>query len=207
MDQATPNMGEKNDQVRTPHPVVVSRLPLHKGRKFDYEQLLVRGPSGREHTREVVRHPGAVVVVGVQSHPIDPPSLVLIRVYRASLERACWECCAGTLEAGEDPAECAARELTEETGYQAGALTHLATFHTSPGLSDERMHAFVATDLRPVGQRLEPDEDIQVHLLPVARVLEMIDSGEIADGKSIAAILLALRRGLIPQPEGSDQTA
>lgn len=190
---------------QAPHPVVVSRVLVHKGRKFNYEQLVVRGPSGREHTRELVRHPGAVVVVGVQSHPIDPPSLVLIRVYRASIERPCWECCAGTLEAGEDPAECAAREFIEETGYQAGALTHLGTFFTSPGLSDERMWAFVATDLRPVGQRLEPDEDIQVHLLPVDRVLGMIDSGEIADGKSIAAILLALRRGLIPEPAVPDE--
>lgn len=189
-----------------PLPVVVARTPIHRGRKFDYEQVLVRSPGiggmpGREHTRELVRHPGAVVVV-----PVLPPggsaadrehSVVLIRVFRASIEALSWECCAGTLERGEDPAACAGRELIEETGYRAGTITPLGAFRTSPGLSDEMMHAYAATDLTHVGQDLEDDEDIEVHVVPVSRALAMLDRGELADGKSIAAILLALRRGML----------
>ncbi len=115
-------------------PTITARRTLHHGRKFDYEQLTVRAPSGKEHTRELVRHPGAVVIVPLLETP-KGRCLVLIRVYRASLDALAWECCAGTLEKDEHPALCAGRELVEETGYQARTVTELARFHTSPGLS------------------------------------------------------------------------
>jgi ADP-ribose pyrophosphatase len=177
-----------------PTPTITQRHRLHTGRKFNYEQVVVRSPTGAEHTRELVRHPGAIVVVPVLQDAAGP-RVVLIRVFRASVEQFTWECCAGTLECAEDPAACAGRELIEETGYQGGTITPLAQFFTSPGLSDERMHAFLATGLAHVGQRLEPDEDIEVHVVPAAEALAMIDRGEIADGKSIAALLLAHRAG------------
>ncbi len=176
-------------------PAITKRTRLHTGRKFDYEQVTVRSPRGTEHTRELVRHPGAIVVVPVLRPSTGPPQVVLIRVFRASVEQFTWECCAGTLERGEDPAACAGRELIEETGYQAATIAPLARFFTSPGLSDERMHAFLATGLTHVGQRLEPDEDIEVHVVPASEALAMIDRREIADGKSIAALLLAQRAG------------
>lgn len=177
-------------------PVILERRPIHTGRKFNYEQLLVRSPSGREHTRELVRHPGAVVVVPVLSGP-GGKGVVLIRVWRASIEALSVECCAGTLERGEDPAACAGRELIEETGYRSGRIQRLGTFRTSPGLSDEMMHAFVATDLTLVGQDLEEDEDIEVFKVSAGEALAMIDRGEMADGKSIAALLMAHRQGFL----------
>lgn len=179
-----------------PTPRVVSRRLLHKGRKFDFEVLRVRRPGGTELEREVVRHPGAVVVVAVKGGGASAEA-VLIRNFRISVEEQLLECCAGTLEPGEDPAVCAGRELVEETGYRAGRIEPLGWFYTSPGLSDERMHAFVATGLSHVGQDLEDDESIEVECVPVGETLRMIERGDIRDGKSIAALLMADRRGLL----------
>lgn len=181
-----------------PDPVVVGRTLIHKGRKFDFELLTVRRPGGSELKREIVRHPGAVVVVPV----LDDGRIVLIRNYRISVEMKLWECCAGTLEAGEDPAVCAGRELIEETGYQAARIEPIGWYYTTPGLTDEKMYAFAAYGLTHVGQDLEDDETIEVDSIAAPRVLEMIDSGEIRDGKSIAAILLADRRGMLNAATG-----
>lgn len=174
-------------------PRVVSRRTIHKGRRFDFEIIAVRRPGGSVIEREVVRHSGAVVVVPVT----DDGRLVLIRNHRVAVGETLWECCAGTLEAGEDPAVCAGRELAEETGYSAGRIESLGWFYTTPGLTDERMHAFLATDLRFVGQDLEDDETIDVELVSTARAMEMIDRGELRDGKSLVALLIAARRGLL----------
>ncbi|MBX3402181.1 MAG: NUDIX hydrolase [Phycisphaeraceae bacterium] len=173
-------------------PNIVARRTIHKGRKFDFEILTVR-QRGRETQRENVHHPGAVVVVPV----LDDGRIVLIRNHRVSVGERLWECCAGTMEPPEPPETCAARELVEETGYRAATIVPLGWFYTTPGLTDERMHAFIARGLSHVGQDLEDDESIEVVALPVAQVLTMIDSGELRDAKSMAAILLAERAGLL----------
>jgi ADP-ribose pyrophosphatase len=172
---------------------VVGRRTIHTGRRFSFEMLRVRRPSGEEMDREVVRHPGAVTVVPV----LGDGRVVLIRNFRVAVGEWLWECCAGALEAGESPAACAERELVEETGYEAKTITPIGWFYTTPGLTDERMHAFVATGLTHVGQRLEADEAIQVRWLRTGRILKMIEKGELRDGKSIAAILMARGRGLL----------
>lgn len=172
---------------------VTARRVLHRGRKFDFELVTARLPSGREVTREVVRHPGAVVIV-----PRLPDGrLAMIRVHRIALGGASLEFPAGTLEPGEAPEACAARELVEEAGCRAARLVPMGWFHTSPGLSDERMHAFFADGLEPVGQALEEDESIVVEPVTVPDVLERLERGAFADGKSMLALLLALRRGLL----------
>lgn len=190
---------------------ILTHRTIHHGRKFDFEMVRIERAGRKPIDREMVRHPGAVVVV-----PILPDGrIVLIRNTRWALSskhadgtssgpEVLWECCAGTIEklpggGTEDPALCAPRELIEETGYRAGKLTSLGWFYTTPGMTDERMHAFAATDLVHVGQKLEEDESIQVESLTVARVWEMIDSGELRDAKSMLAIMLAARRGLLPQ--------
>lgn len=144
-------------------------------------------------SREVVRHPGAVVILPLA----DDGRVMLIRNHRFSVDRELYELPAGTLEPPEPPGECAKRELHEEAGCTAATWTFLGRFYTSPGLSDELMWAYAAKGLTMVGQKLEPDERLTVHPTPVAKVMEMIDSGEMIDGKSILTLLLAARRGIL----------
>lgn len=176
----------------------VSRTVLAKGSRFDFEQITVRKPGGAEFRREFIRHPGAVVVVPLLEEPGLEPRIAFVRNARWAIGRYLLELPAGTLEPGEAPELCAGRELVEETGYRADRIISLASFYTSPGLSDELMWAFVATGLTHVGQQLEADEDLSVELIPARRVGSLMESGELADGKSLAALLLARARGLIP---------
>jgi ADP-ribose pyrophosphatase len=181
-----------------PKPTEVGRTLLHRGRKFDFEMVEFTGADGKRIRREVVRHPGAVVVLPV----MDDGRIVLIRNHRASVDQELWELPAGTLAAGEEPAACAGRELEEETGFAAGRLEPLGRFYTSPGLSDELMWAFLATGLRHVGQRLEEDERLTVHVMGLDTVREMIERGDVVDGKTILTVLLADRRGDLERTVG-----
>ena len=171
---------------------------LHRGRKFDLDLVTTPGPGGEAIEREVVRHPGAVCILALLDSP-QGGRVVMVRNERVALGRRILELPAGTLEPMEKPEDCARRELTEETGYEAQRVQFLTKFYTSPGMSDELMWAFVATELRHVGQRLEAGEDMTVELLEPARALAMIDSGEIVDGKTVTTLLLAQRRGLLGQ--------
>jgi len=171
---------------------ILSVREIHRGRRFTFEEISVanRDPAGQPITREIVRHPGAVAVLPV----LDDGRYVLIRNYRIAVDDTLWELCAGTLDAvGEQPIECAARELEEETGYRAGRIEPVGFFYTTPGLTDERMYAFAAFDLEPVGQSLEPGEEISVCLKGPDEVDEMIRSGVMVDAKSILTILLYRR--------------
>jgi ADP-ribose pyrophosphatase len=186
-------------------PTIVRERVIHSGKKFDFVSLTVRRSSGRELDREVVRHPGAVVVVPV----FEDGRVVLIRNYRIAIGAYLYECCAGTIErerdsagrfaAGEKPSVCAARELIEETGYEAGQLAPIGPgwFYTTPGLTDEQMFVFAATELRPVGQKLEDDETIEVVIVAGAEAITMVMDGRIRDAKSMLSIMLAREAGLI----------
>jgi ADP-ribose pyrophosphatase len=158
---------------------------IFEGVKFAVDRVNVTARDGREVQRELVAHPGAVIVLPLT----DDRQVVMIRNERFAVGQELWELCAGTLEPGEPPIECARRELIEETGYQATAVKPLCTFYTSPGFTDELMHAFVATGLTEVGQQLEPTERIEVERLPTADVLQMIRDGRIVDGKTIVTLL------------------
>jgi ADP-ribose pyrophosphatase len=113
-----------------------------------------------------------------------------MRNRRVAVGRSLLEFCAGKLEPGEDPAAAARRELEEETGYSAGALRSLGVFFTSPGFTDEAMHVFHATALRPVPQRLEAGEEIEVVEMGREAFEREIAAGRIEDGKSLGAYLL-----------------
>ena len=159
---------------------------IFDGVKFSVDRILVQPTDGSDPVwRERVQHNGAVIVLPI----LDDGRIVMIRVHRFIVGQTMWELCAGTLEIGEDPADCAGRELIEETGYRAGTIEKLSAFYTSPGFSNELMHAYIATDLTHVGQQLEPTEDITVEPLPIQDVLEMIRDGRCKDGKTIAALL------------------
>lgn len=181
----------------TKNPKVIGRQVIYTGRKFDFEQLTVRRPNGKTTQREVVKHPGAVVVVAIMAKH----ELVLIRNYRIAVGERLLECCAGTLEPPEPPRVCAKRELIEETGYRAAKIAPLGWFYTTPGLTNEKMYAFAATGLTHVGQKLEEDESIDVEIVPVAEALDMVYSGKMRDAKSMLAILLACKKGLISETD------
>lgn len=144
----------------------------------------LRMPGGAVVHRDFFHYDGAVVVVPV----LDDGGIVLIRNYRFAVGERLLELPAGMLEAGEDPARAAARELAEETGYRAGRIEKLGEFYTGPGTTDENMHAFLAGELAPGEQELEPHEEIGVEVVPGDRVRAMVAGGTIHDAKTIAAL-------------------
>jgi ADP-ribose pyrophosphatase len=162
----------------------------HRGRLLSVEVLSWTDDKGRHVEREVVRHPGAVLVVPL----LDGDRIVMVRNFRVAAGKRLLELPAGTLEANEDPQRAAGRELEEETGYRPARVTRLGEFYTSPGFCDELMRVFVADGLKMVGQRLEPGEQIDVEVVTRSDALAMIDDGRIADGKTIAGLLMWLRR-------------
>jgi ADP-ribose pyrophosphatase len=153
--------------------------------RFDVVRRTLTMPSGGVATREIVHHPGAVVILPL----LDDGRICLIDSFRISLQRHLVELPAGTLEPGEEPLPAARRELIEETGYRARNLEPLLVFHPSPGILDEKMHLLLATGLEPGPTDLQPDEDI--HLLPTSwdEALEMIRLGQIEDAKTLAGLL------------------
>jgi ADP-ribose pyrophosphatase len=154
------------------------------GRIFSVERRIYPGPGGGTLVRDVVVHPGAVTVLPL----LDDGSLVMIHNFRHAVGRELLELPAGTLEPDESPTECAARELEEETGYRAGRIEPLCEFFTTPGITNERMLAFVASDLTKTSQDLQGGEQIRVEVMDQARVRKMLQAGQIEDGKTIAVL-------------------
>ena len=145
-----------------------------------------RDPERGHVRKDIVRHPGAVLVI-----PVDGDDrLVMIRNRRVSVERWLVEFCAGKIEQGGPPLDSARRELSEECGRHAGRLVEVGRFLTSPGMSDELMHVFEARDLSPTPRQLEPGEDIEVLVMSVEEIESMIQDGSLDDGKTIAALSL-----------------
>lgn len=160
------------------------------GRLLTVDVDRIRTPTGRELELEMIRHPGAAAIVPLLSDPdADEPFVLLIRQYRYAAGGFIWEVPAGVLEAGEEPATCARRELREETGAETDRLEYLTTIFTTPGFTDERIHLFLATGIRPGRAAPNDDEVIRTEALPMRRALEMIRDGEITDGKTVAALL------------------
>jgi ADP-ribose pyrophosphatase len=147
----------------------------------------VRLPDGRRASREVVEHKPAVVVV-----PIDADdNVVLVRQYRYAVGATLLEAPAGGVEEGEAPADCAQRELQEETGFLARSLRSLGQFWTTPGFCDELMYVYLASDLAPSALDPDPDEFIETVKTPISGIAGLIRGGEIQDAKTIAALLMA----------------
>lgn len=166
---------------------VISTRLVYEGRILNLRVDTVELPGGRTGTREVVEYQGAVAVVPLNENR----ELLMVRQYRHAAKRDLLEIPAGKIEAGEDPAVCARRELLEETGCGAADMVPLLHFFSTPGFTTEEMHVFVATGLIPGEQDLDDDEFIDVLAVPFEKALEMIKSGEICDAKSIAGILAA----------------
>lgn len=141
--------------------------------------------NGMNVTREVVRHMGAAAVVPMTENG----EVILVRQYRYAVGREMLEIPAGLLEPGESMESCAARETEEETGFKPMELTHLFDYYSSPGYCTECVGIFAARNLVPTRQHLDPDEDVEVRLLPLEEAIDKIRNGEIIDGKTVAALM------------------
>lgn len=162
---------------------------LLRSRIFDVERRTI---DDGEHqiTREVVVHPGAVAILPV----LSDGRIVMIRNQRFTVGRQLLEIPAGTLEPGESPAECAARELEEETGYRSQQIEPLTEIFTSPGVLTERMWIYTAHQLTKTKQNLQSDERIVVDIMEASELKKLICNGEIEDGKTVAALATWLLR-------------
>jgi len=169
----------------------VSTRRIYDGRVLSLDVDTVRFPNGVTGELEMIRHPGASAVVPLLEAPGEPVKVLLIRQYRYAADGFLYEIPAGRLDAGETPEDCAHRELKEETGYTAGRMALLTAIYTTPGFTDEFIHLFLAEDLKPGQSAPEIDEILELKSVPMSQALEMIQTGEIQDGKTISALLFA----------------
>lgn len=166
--------------------LTLRRQIIYTGRKIQVATDLLITAEGRQVRRDVVIHPGAVVILPV----LDRHHIVLLKNYRFVVEETLWEVPAGTLESGEEPQQAAIRELAEETGYQAARWHYHGFVYASPGVLTEKMHLFFALDLIPGSAHPEADEHLQAVILSLPTALEMIRRGDIRDAKTITTLLL-----------------
>jgi ADP-ribose pyrophosphatase len=170
---------------------LVEKQVIYDGKKVRLEvhHLVDEDDVTKRTRRDVCAHPGAVVVLGLLNEG-GRERVLLIRNRRYAIGQVLLELPAGTLEKGEDPMNCAGREMLEETGYLPGRLKPLGSFFSSPGILTEKMYAFAAYDLERRQQALEEGEEIELVPAGLDEAIDMIGTGEIQDGKSIAALLM-----------------
>jgi ADP-ribose pyrophosphatase len=163
------------------------RKHIFKGRVIDVGTEDVTLPSGVKVTLDVIKHPGASLIV-----PMDGDRVTLIKQYRHCAAGYLWECPAGTLNPGETPEQCARREVVEEAGVEAGRLDHVGHIFTAPGFTDEKIHIFIARDLKQAKKKPDEDEVItEVKQVRYDDCLRMIARGEIHDAKTICGLMHA----------------
>ena len=166
---------------------LVRSEPLFQGRAFKIRRDHMRTPDGRETKFDIVEHGGSVILI-----PVDQDgNLLFVRQYRHAAGRDLLELPAGTRDGDEPFEECAAREIREETGMQAGVLKKVGEFFLAPGYSTEFMQVFLATDLKHNPLEADDDEFLSVEKIPVNKAIEMAEQGKMPDAKSLAALLLA----------------
>lgn len=167
-----------------------NRSMLFKGLVVDLEQMEVKIGDKGWHVFQVVRHPGGVGVLPLH----EDGTVTLIRQLRPAVDRHLLEIPAGRLDPGEDPAACGERELAEETGLTAGRLAPLGIMYSSPGVFDEVIHLFLATELVQDDPSPEHYEDIETVRIPLEEALRMAAEGEICDSKTSLALFRASRK-------------
>jgi ADP-ribose pyrophosphatase len=159
---------------------------VHRGRKIEVHLDTTVLPDGAIIRRDVILHPGAVVILPI----VDAGHVCLLRNHRFVIEETLWELPAGTLEPGEPPDLAAQRELLEETGYQAKRWRRLTSAYASPGCLSELMHIYAAEELTVGTACPEKDETLEPHVVPWDQALAWVFDGTIRDVKTIAGLLL-----------------
>jgi ADP-ribose pyrophosphatase len=169
-----------------PFELIKSEILL-KGRVFCIRRDYLKTPDGRETKYEIIEHGGSVILI-----PVDEEGNILfVRQYRHAAGKDLLELPAGTRDGDEPFEECAAREIREETGMQAGKLEKMGEFYLAPGYSTEFMVVYLATELRHNPLEADADEFLSVEKVPVKKAVELAERGEVPDAKSLAALLLA----------------
>lgn len=169
---------------------ITGREPVYAGRAFTVSRVTARMPDGGLHVYDLVDHPDSVTVV-----PVDERGwIIFVRQFRVGPQVSLLELPAGVFNPEETPEVCAAREVREETGMAAGALELLGSYYLAPGYCSEKNYAFLATQLYDAPLAHDEDEFLEIEPVPVDEVFAMVDRGEIEDGKTLAALLLARRR-------------
>lgn len=162
----------------------------YEGRVVNLRVDEVEYSNGHRSDVEVVEHRGGVAVIAMPT----PRSVVLVRQFRPAIGREMWEVPAGKLEAAEDPAACAARELIEETGYRAARLRKLWTFYTAPGFCTELLTLFVAEELTLGAASPEESEQIEVRMFAIEDAWRLVTRDELPDAKTQIALAWARER-------------
>jgi ADP-ribose pyrophosphatase len=172
---------------------VLSSQVVHTSPVFRVTRDEVIEPSGVTVRRDIIRHPGSVVILAIDERKSEP-SVLLIRQYRYAADQELWEIPAGRIDEGEDALTAAKRELAEETGYSASEWKQALCYYASPGFLDETMSLFAARDLRKGKATPEEDEFITCKLVPLSKAVQWVMSGKVHDGKAIAGILWAAQK-------------
>ena len=176
---------QPEDRMLTPDEIVESEK-VFQGSVVSLYVDTVRLGNGSQAVREKVTHPGAVAVVAENEDGL----ILLIRQYRHAAGEVLWEIPAGKLEPDEEPIECARRELAEETGYVPDRIQKVSSFYTAPGFASEVIHLFFAEGLSESTAHQDDDESIVLSKIPFETCIEMIQNGQIRDGKTIIGLLM-----------------
>ncbi|MCE9532631.1 MAG: NUDIX hydrolase [Planctomycetes bacterium] len=164
----------------------MARELVHQGRRIQVWLDISAGPNGEVIRRDMIKHPGAVVILPV----VDAKHICLLRNHRFAIGETLWELPAGTIEPNESLEQVAARELLEETGYTAKKWRSLGYLYASPGILDEKLHLFVAEELTQGTARPEIDEQLEPVVVAWDEAIRMALDGTIKDAKTITALLL-----------------
>ena len=172
-------------------PLIASHR-IYTGKVVSLDVDQVRFPDGSTGEMEIIRHSGAAAILPFLSDPAgEDPQIMLLRQYRYAANGYLYEVPAGKLESNETPRVCAERELREETGCSAQRIEQMFSFLTTPGFTDEVIHAFIATGLTVGDKQLEADEFSEVVTFKLSQALRMIQTNEIRDAKTALIILYA----------------
>ena len=165
----------------------LSSETIYNGKILRLEKLTVLLPNGKEAEREVVRHSGAALIIPIT----EEGKIIMVNQFRKPVEKVCLEMPAGKLDPGEEPLDCAKRELEEETGYTTSNIEYVITIDTTPGFSDEKIHIFIANDLKAGQLKPDVDEFLDIVEMEIDELIKMIYQGNINDAKTIIGAFIA----------------